>query len=140
MGYSNGCFMNQSENTLLVVDDIEENREILKRRLEKQGYHIEVAEDGQEALMLLSKKMVKLILLDLDMPVMNGFTFLEKVKANKKFANIPVVITSSFDDEDTASDCLKFGADGFVTKPYNMEQIMSQITSCLSGAGKTTLN
>ena len=132
--------MEQSDRTLLVIDDVAENRDILKRRLEKQGYKVEVAEDGQEGLLLLSKKYVSLILLDLDMPVMNGFTFLEKVKGNKKFAHIPVVITTSFDDDDTASDCLAFGASGFITKPYNMEQITTQVERCLAQSIATTLN
>ncbi|MGD8483488.1 MAG: response regulator [Thioalkalispiraceae bacterium] len=124
--------MVQSDRTLLVIDDVEENRDILKRRLEKQGYHIEVAGDGQEGLLLLNKKRVSLILLDLNMPVMNGFTFLEKVKNNKRFANIPVVIATSFDDEETANDCLAFGASGYITKPYDMQQVMSQIDHCLA--------
>lgn len=123
--------MEQSDKTLLVIDDVELNRDILSRRLEKQGYKIEVAGDGQEGLLLLSKKIVNLILLDLNMPVMNGFTFLEKVKSNKKFADIPVVVASSFDDEDIAKDCLAFGASAFVSKPYNMEQIISQIKNIL---------
>lgn len=123
--------MEQSDKTLLVIDDVELNRDILSRRLEKQGYKIEVAGDGQEGLLLLSKKIVNLILLDLNMPVMNGFTFLEKVKSNKKFVDIPVVVASSFDDEDIAKDCLAFGASAFVSKPYNMEQIISQIKNIL---------
>lgn len=123
--------MEQSDKTLLVIDDVELNRDILSRRLEKQGYKIEVAGDGQEGLLLLSKKIVNLILLDLNMPVMNGFTFLEKVKSNKKFTDIPVVVASSFDDEDIAKDCLAFGASAFVSKPYNMEQIISQIKNIL---------
>ena len=123
--------MEHSDKTVLVIDDVELNRDILKRRLEKQGYNIEIAGDGQEGLLLLSKKIVNLILLDLNMPVMNGFTFLEKLKSNKKYADIPVVVASSFDDEDIATDCLAFGACGFISKPYNMEQIISQIKSCL---------
>ena len=126
-----GRKMEQLDKTLLVIDDVELHRDILKRRLEKLGYKVEVAGDGQEGLLLLSKKIISLILLDLNMPVMNGFTFLEKVKSNNKFADIPVVIASSFDDEDIARDCLAFGASGFISKPYNMEQIISQIKSCL---------
>lgn len=123
--------MQKSGQTLLVIDDVEENREILRYRLEKQGYKIEMAGDGQEGLMLLSKKPVDLVLLDLNMPVMNGFTFLEKLKSNQKLTDIPVIVVTSFDDEETANDVLTFGACGFVSKPYDMEKVNHQIQSCL---------
>lgn len=123
--------MQKSGQTLLVIDDVEENREILRYRLEKEGYQVVVAEDGQEGLMLMNKKPVDLVLLDLNMPVMNGFTFLERVKTTEKLTNIPVIVVSSFDDEDTANDVLSFGACGFVAKPFDMAQVNHQIKSCL---------
>jgi CheY-like chemotaxis protein len=123
--------MQVSGQTLLVIDDVEENREILKYRLEKQGYRIELAEDGQEGLLVLGKKPVDLVLLDLNMPVMNGFTFLEKLKSSQRLTNIPVLVVSSYDDEDTANDVLMFGACGFVSKPYDMDKVNYQIKSCL---------
>ena len=92
--------MSQADATLLVIDDVEENCQLLKRRLENKGYKVEFAIDGQEALLILSRNKIDFILLDLDMPVMNGFTFLEKVKTHQKFAHIPVVIASTLDDEE----------------------------------------
>jgi DNA-binding response OmpR family regulator len=62
---------------------------------------------------------------------MNGFTFLEKIKSNQKLTNIPVIVVSSLDDEDTANDVLMFGASGFVAKPYDMDKVNYQIKSCL---------
>ena len=123
--------MPKVDATLLVIDDVEENCQLLKRRLENKGYKVEFAIDGQEALLLLSRKKIDFILLDLDMPVMNGFTFLEKIKSHEKFAHIPVVIASTLDDDDTVNDCLQFGACGFVYKPYEMDKIYSLIQSCL---------
>lgn len=123
--------MATADATVLVIDDVEENCEMLKRRLEKEGYNVEMAGDGQEGLLLLSRREINLILLDLDMPVMNGFTFLEKVKSDKKFSHIPVVITSTLDDEDTANDCIQFGASGFMFKPYEMDKILNHINDCL---------
>ena len=120
------------DTTLLVIDDVEENCEMLERRLEKEGYKVEVAIDGQEGLLRLSRKEIDLVLLDLDMPVMNGFTFLEKIKANKKFSNIPVVVVTTIDDEDTARDCIDFGANGYLFKPYKMDKILSLIKDCLA--------
>lgn len=123
--------MPRADITLLVIDDVEENCQLLKRRLEAKDYQVEFAIDGQEALLILSRKKIDFILLDLDMPVMNGFTFLEKVKANAKHAHIPVVIASTLDDEDTVNDCLAYGASGFVYKPYEMDKIYSLIQKCL---------
>ena len=80
---------------------------------------------------MLSQKPVDLVLLDLNMPVMNGFTFLEKLKASQKLTDIPVIVVTSFDDEETANDVLLFGACGFVGKPYDMDQVNHQIKSCL---------
>ncbi len=117
---------------MLIIDDVEENCELLQRRLEKEGYKVELACDGQEGLLLLSRRTIGMILLDLNMPVMNGFTFLEKVKSHKKFSHIPVLITSTLDDEDTANDCLQFGACGYMYKPYDMDKIVSTIKDCLA--------
>ena len=120
-----------ADTRLLVIDDVEENCEILKRRLEKEGYKVEIAADGQEGLLQLGRKDFDLIFLDLDMPVMNGFTFLEKVKSHKKYSDIPVVILSSLDDEDTAKDCLMYGACGYVYKPYDMDKVLVSLKNCL---------
>ena len=119
------------DKTLLVIDDVEENRELLKRRFEKRGFKVKVAEDGQEGWMALALNDVNLVFLDLDMPVMNGFTFLEKIKTTQKHANIPVVVTTSLDDEDTKNDCLSFGANGFIEKPYDMKKIYHYIDEYL---------
>lgn len=124
-----------SENrTLLVIDDVEENCELLKKRFEKRGFKVKSASDGQEGLMVLALNDINLVFLDLDMPLMNGFTFLEKVKMNKKHSHIPVVVTSSLDDEDTINDCLNYGANGFVSKPYDMDKMLGYIKDELKGA------
>lgn len=124
-----------SENrTLLVIDDVEENCELLKKRFEKRGFKVKSASDGQEGLMVLALNDINLVFLDLDMPLMNGFTFLEKVKMNKKHSHIPVVVTSSLDDEDTINDCLNYGANGFVPKPYDMDKMLGYIKDELKGA------
>ena len=123
--------MTAADNTLLVIDDVEENCEILKRRLEKNGYKVETAMDGQEGLMILARESIQMILLDLDMPVMNGFTFLEKVKSNKKYASIPVVVTSVINDLQTSVDCQIYGACAYLRKPYDMEDLLGVVKNNL---------
>jgi DNA-binding response OmpR family regulator len=121
----------QADTTLLVIDDAEDNCSLLKQKLEKSGYRVEVATDGQEALFVLNRRRIDMVLLDLIMPVMNGFTVLEKMRANKNFANIPVIIMSSIDDEDTARDCLEFGASKYIYKPLDMRDVLGSIKECL---------
>jgi len=123
--------MESNNKTLLVVDDDEENCELLKRMFEKRGFKVELASDGQEGLMALALNDVNLVFLDLNMPLMNGFTFLEKVKMNKNHRQIPVFVTSSLDDEDTINDCLSYGANGFIPKPYDMDKMLGCIKGCL---------
>jgi len=126
-----GANMESNNKTLLVVDDDEENCELLKRMFEKRGFKVELASDGQEGLMALALNDVNLVFLDLNMPLMNGFTFLEKVKMNKNHRQIPVFVTSSLDDEDTINDCLSYGANGFIPKPYDMDKMLGCIKGCL---------
>ena len=123
--------MTAAETTLLVIDDVEENCELLKRRLEENGYKVETAMDGQEGLMILARETIHMVVLDLDMPVMNGFTFLEKVKSNQKHASIPVVVTSVINDLQTAIDCQIYGACAYLRKPYDMMDLLGVIKNTL---------
>ena len=124
--------MKTADATLLVIDDVEENCDLLKRRLEKQGFKVEIAVDGQEGMLRLNRRDINLILLDLDMPVMNGFTFLEKIKSHEQYSKIPIVVISSIDDEDTAKDCIAYGASGYLFKPYKMDKIINVVNECLA--------
>lgn len=126
--------MVSKNKTLLVVDDDEENCDLLKKRFEKRGFKVKSASDGQEGLMVLALNDINMVFLDLNMPLMNGFTFLEKVKMNKKHRDIPIIVTSSLDDEDTINDCLNYGANGFVPKPYDMDKMLGYIKDELKGA------
>ena len=124
--------MQQADATLLIIDDAEENCSLLKHGLEKNGYHVEVANDGQEGLFLLNRRHVDMVLLDLIMPTMNGFTLLEKIKADSKLAKIPIVIMSSIDDDETADDCVAFGACNYIYKPFKMDEVLKTVKKHLS--------
>lgn len=124
--------MTAADATILVIDDIELNCALLQRKLNKHGYRVELAGDGQEGLMQLNRKKIDLILLDLNMPIMNGFTFMEKVKSNPSYSHIPIIVFTSIDDEDTAKDCLLFGARGYVSKADDLQELLKMIDSCLT--------
>lgn len=118
--------------TILVVDDLAENREMLSRRLTRMGYAVELVESGQRALEFIAGRPVDLILLDIMMPGLNGIEVLQRLKADSATRHIPVVMLSSTDQADTVVNCIQLGADDFLPKPYNPTLLMARIESSLN--------
>ena len=118
---------------ILLIDDVEENREILKRRLERDGFEVITAKNGKEGLDALQDHHVDLILLDINMPVMDGNTFLKMAKSDTRYSCIPVIILTAVDDMGVVIKSMRAGACGYLTKPFNMDQIRTQIDHCLGG-------
>ena len=118
---------------ILVVEDNFINREILTGILAEQ-YTVLTAENGQEALDLLRtrKDDVALILLDVMMPVMDGYTFLERAKADAELALIPVIVTTQNDSEEDEIAALEHGATDFAPKPYRPQIILHRVASLIS--------
>ncbi len=121
-----------SGSTLLVVDDLEENRELLNRRLSRLGYSVQLADNGEAALQFVAANPVDLILLDILMPGVNGIEVLRRLKSNPATQHIPVVMLSSSDQIDTVVRCIELGADDFLPKPFNAVLLMARIQSSLS--------
>ena len=117
--------------SLLVVDDNEMNRDLLSRRLERQGYRVTVAVDGRQALEFLNREPFNLVLLDLMLPEMNGYQVLEHLKADDSLCHIPVIMTTALDEADGKQKCLDLGAHDYLTKPFNPVQLKARITDCL---------
>ena len=105
---------------VLVVDDNENNRYTLCRRLTRLGYtNVVEAADGFEALTTLEKEPFDIVLLDVMMPVMDGFEVLDKVKNTPRLANISVIMISALDDLDSVVKAIEMGADDYLPKPFN---------------------
>lgn len=121
-----------AKRKLLIVEDNAINRMMLKEIL-SQRYSVAEAENGQEALEKLEymKGDVSLVLLDLVMPVMDGYTFLSLMKANPQFAPIPVIVTTQSGDEESEVRALTSGAMDFVAKPYKPQIIMRRIENII---------
>lgn len=117
--------------TILVVDDVEANREILARRLERQGYRIVMAEHGLEALERLQVDAFDLILLDIMMPVMDGYETLKRIKSNSVLRHIPVIVVSALTDMDSIIACIEAGAEDFLPKPFNPTLLKARIGAAL---------
>jgi CheY-like chemotaxis protein len=123
--------MDTGNYTLLVVDDIEENRDILSRRLTAEGYEIETANDGQQALDVLNKKKIHLVLLDIMMPEIDGIALLSQIRADSKFDDMPIIMVTAIDVIKVAQDCLQKGACSYVTKPFDIGSVKEKIRQCL---------
>ena len=123
--------------TILVVEDNEINRTMLNTILADQ-YQVLEAENGEEALSLLEqyKDEISLILLDLVMPVMDGYTFLSIMKSTPDYATIPVIVTAQNDGETDEVAALAHGATDFVAKPYKPQVILHRVASIINLRGR----
>lgn len=124
--------INPSEFKLLIVDDVQSNVLLLKALLGKEGYRIEVAMNGQEALVMTEKGMPDLILLDVMMPGMDGFEVAEKLKEQEIFRDIPIIFLTALDDTQSIVKGFKLGASDFISKPFRKEELMIRISHQLS--------
>lgn len=125
--------MDTGKRTILLIDDVEENRVILTHRLEKEGFAVVTASNGKEGLEKLEKVKVDLIFLDILMPVMDGHSFLKMIKADTRCSNIPIIIITALDDKGDVIKTMRAGACGYLTKPFSMDQIRAQLDFCLRG-------
>ena len=116
---------------LLVVDDNKVNRLLLGRRLEQQGHQVAFAENGRQALEVLHAKDFDLVLLDIQMPEMDGFQVLEKLTCDLDLRDIPVIITSALEELDSVVRCIEMGAEDYLTKPVNPVLLKARIGASL---------
>ena len=123
--------MDSEQATILVVDDNEMNRDLLSRRLTRQGYGVAMAENGREALKAIEENQFDLILLDIMMPEMNGFEVLEHLKVHPDWRHIPVIVISAAEDIDNMVKGIKLGAEDYLPKPYNALLLKARIGASL---------
>src|SRR5438552_5580146 len=116
---------------LLVVDDNRVNRLLLGRALEQLGHTVTFAENGREALEALRQRRVDLVLLDIEMPEMNGYQVLEALAADQRLRDIPVVMMSSVEEVDSVARCIEMGAEDYLFKPVNPVLLRARIGASL---------
>ncbi len=116
---------------ILVVDDNEENREMLARRLAREGYEVRRAVGGADALAALATAPVDLVLLDVMMPDLNGYEVLQRLKADPPLCDIPVLMISSLDEVESVARCIELGADDYLPKPFNPVLLRARIGASL---------
>lgn len=123
--------MKSDEATILVVDDVLDNRQILARRLLRQGHTVLEAENGREALSALDNEQIDLVLLDIQMPEVDGFTVLEEMRASGRLVEVPVLVISAVDDRDSIVKCIELGATDHLPKPFEKAILNARVNACL---------
>lgn len=116
---------------ILVVDDSEESRELLARRLERDSHAVTMAVSGAEALRLIGEAEFDLLLLDLMMPEMSGFELLCRLKSDERLRAIPVIVVSALGETEGPIRCIEMGAEDYLPKPCDPVLLRARIGACL---------
>jgi len=116
---------------ILLVEDNEMNREMLSRRLTKLGYEIITAEDGQQGVDVATKEQPDLVLMDMSLPVMDGWEATRCLKANEATRKLPIIGLSAHAMPEDAKKALQAGCDDYDTKPVDIERLTSKINVLL---------
>lgn len=117
---------------VLVVDDTEANRDLLVRRLQRQGHAADTAEDGLQALARLAAQPYDLVLLDIMMPELNGYEVLERMRADPALRAVPVILISALGDTESIVRGIELGADDYLPKPFNPHILRARVESSLA--------
>ena len=119
-------------HSILVVEDEEFNRTLILRHLKKEGYgNVEVAENGKQAVDLARSNDFDLVLLDIEMPELDGYGVLEQLKSDMRLRDIPVIMISSIDDMKSIVKCIELGADDYLPKPFDPILLRARLGACL---------
>lgn len=117
--------------TVLIIDDSPSMREMIAFILKRAGYTIIQSGDGQEALAKLGGERVALIITDLNMPVMDGMTFIKEARANPHLKFTPILILTTESQEEKKQQGKAAGATGWIVKPFNPQQLLATISKVL---------
>jgi CheY-like chemotaxis protein len=119
------------QKRILVAEDNDPNREMLCRRLNKHGYATTEAANGAEALERVREERFDLVLCDIMMPGVDGFTVLQEMKADPALAAVPVIMISAVDETASIARCIEMGAEDYLHKPYDPVLLRARINACL---------
>ena len=116
---------------ILYVEDNPDNVYMLTRRLKKKGFEVLVAEDGQQGVEMAISELPDLILMDLSLPIMDGWEATKNIKANEKGKNIPIIALSAHAMEEHKKSAMEAGCNDYDTKPVDLKRLMSKISQFL---------
>ncbi|MEM7531477.1 MAG: response regulator, partial [Chloroflexota bacterium] len=112
-------------STILVIDDERNMRWVLEQALEKAGYDVVTAEDGQSGLLAFARNAVDLVLLDLKMPGQDGLSVLRTLR--QRSAGVPMILMTAYATVPTAIEALKIGATDYIRKPFDLETVLTKV-------------
>ena len=112
---------------ILIVDDEPEMLEMIRFRLEKSGYTVFTATTGEECIKKAQDERPDVILLDILLPDLSGYEVSKRIKANEHTKNIPIIMVTAFIGDDAKKKGLEQGAQYFISKPFNPEELLSEI-------------
>ena len=116
---------------ILVVDDEENIRELISYNLGQEGYEMLKAADGREAEKIIEENSVDLIILDLMLPEIDGFTLCRRLKNSERFQQIPIIMLTARDEETDKVVGLELGADDYITKPFGTRELIARVRAVL---------
>lgn len=117
---------------ILYIEDNEMNRDMLSRRLELEDFEVAVAEDGAEGLKAAAREKPDVILMDLDLPVVDGWEATRRLKANPDTRGIPVIALSAHAMVEDINKAMEAGCDDYDTKPVDIERLIEKIQKVLA--------
>lgn len=117
---------------ILLVEDNELNRDMLTRRLKRKGFTVLCAENGQEGIEVSQSENPDIILMDLSLPVVDGWTAAERLKANATTKSIPIIALTAHAMKGDREKALKAGCDDYDTKPIDFERLLDKINTLTS--------
>jgi adenylate cyclase len=120
-----------ASSRILVVDDNVSNRDLLSRRLVREGYRVTAVESGEAALAIIAADSFDLVLLDMMMPGLSGFEVLCRLKAEARTRHLPVIMISALDELDSAVRCIAAGAEDYLPKPFNPVVLRARVGASL---------
>lgn len=118
-----------SFGTILIVDDVPDNIQVLAKILESEGYRVRKAVSGQLAIQTASLSPPDLVLLDINMPVMDGFAVCQQLKANPKTRAIPVIFLSALDETASKVRAFETGGVDYITKPFHADEVLARVST-----------
>ena len=116
-----------TSSVILIVDDEYAGRETLQSILEGEGYQLEMAENGSQAIEKAKQLLPDVILLDVMMPGMTGFEVCERIRNDPEIAEIPIIVLTALDDRESLLTALKAGADDFISKPFDRYELRARL-------------
>jgi two-component system cell cycle response regulator DivK len=117
---------------ILVNEDQEDNRQILRDLLGNAGYELTEAENGEEAIAAVARRRPDLILMDIQLPIMDGYEATRRIRTNPDLKSVPIIAVTSYALAGDENKALAAGCDGYVSKPYSPRDLLAKVLAYLA--------